>query len=164
MRGSLRERVSCLKLRPPRGSTVNLAALDLRPWKRAPRMEMPAPSVPEGFAPSPPAGDWGRRASGKSSKDPSGRTVNPGCRLWLEGWDARQGACDILDLSPEGVTIAIPQGCGSRRGQRGQLLIGPVGGDHYALPVAVRCVKHSRTASIVELAFPDNEPWSYRRG
>lgn len=104
------------------------------------------------------------RVPSKPRDDGAGHAVTPGCRLWLDGWDAREGACDILELSPEGVTIALPDGRRSRWGQRGQLLIGQVGGDHYALPVSVRGVKPSPSAWIVELAFADDEPWAYRRG
>jgi hypothetical protein len=82
----------------------------------------------------------------------------------LDGWKAHEGACDILELSATGVTIAIPEGRRSRRGQQGQLLIGPADGDHYVLPVFVSRVKHSPSAAIVELVFPENERWAYRRG
>ncbi|MEB3260285.1 MAG: hypothetical protein VKP63_06650 [Cyanobacteriota bacterium] len=90
--------------------------------------------------------------------------VSPGCRLWLEGWDGQDGACDILELSPHGVTIALAHGPRSPWGDRGELQIGPPGGDHYALPVAVRRVRHSPDASILELVFPKEERWSYHCG
>ncbi len=87
----------------------------------------------------------------------------PVCRLRLEGQDARGGTCDILDMSAEGVTIAIPNGRVARRGQQGQLLIGPAEGDHYALPVAVCWVKTSPSTAIVGLAFPKTERWTYHQ-
>ncbi|MEB3333520.1 MAG: hypothetical protein VKP70_00895 [Cyanobacteriota bacterium] len=90
--------------------------------------------------------------------------VNPLCRLRLQGRDAREGACEILELSAEGVTIAIGDGRAARRGQQGQLLIGPAEGDHYVLPVAVRWVRSSSTTSMVGLAFPASERWTYHRG
>jgi hypothetical protein len=79
----------------------------------------------------------------------------------LEGRDGQEGACDILELSAEGVTIAIPAGAAVRQGQSGQLLIGPAEGGHYALPVAVRWVKLSTSAAILGLAFPAAERWTY---
>jgi hypothetical protein len=82
----------------------------------------------------------------------------------LEGRDAHEDSCDILELSAEGVTIALRDGRVARPGQLGQLLIGPAEGAHYTLPVAVRWVKSSRTASILELAFPASERWTYSRG
>ncbi|MFN9623325.1 MAG: hypothetical protein ACK587_10915 [Cyanobacteriota bacterium] len=141
---------------------MNLADLDLRPWKRSLRARQTSLAGAEGTTPAAP-GTWPHATACGSSGDRPPRPVTPGCRLWLEGWEARDGACDIVELSPEGVTIAIPDGRRSRWGQRGQLLIGQVGGDHYVLPVAVRGVKHCPSASIVELAFPDNERWAYRR-
>jgi len=90
--------------------------------------------------------------------------VTPACRLRLEGRDAHEDSCDILELSAEGVTIALRDGLVARPGQLGQLLIGPAEGAHYTLPVAVRWVKSSRTASILELAFPASERWTYSRG
>ena len=93
-----------------------------------------------------------------------GGPVTPGCRLWLEGWDGQEGACDIVELSAHGVTIALSHVSRSPRGVRGDLLIGPPGEDHYAVPVAVRHERRSPEASILELEFQDNERWSYHRG
>ena len=87
--------------------------------------------------------------------------VTPTCRLRLEGRDGQEGTCEILELSVEGVTIAIPAGGAARRGQHGQLLIGPAEGGHYALPVAVSWVKASITSSILGLVFPAAERWTY---
>jgi len=100
----------------------------------------------------------------RASPGEEAAAVSPGCRLWLEGWDGQDGACDILELSPHGVTISLSHGPRSPWGERGELLIGPPGGDHYALSVAVRRVKHSSDASILELVFPENERWSYHCG
>jgi hypothetical protein len=90
--------------------------------------------------------------------------VTPACRLRLEGGETLESACDILQLSPGGVTIAINDGRVARRGQNGHLLIGPAEGDHYTLPVAVRRVKPFWSASFLELGFPPTEPWSCKRG
>jgi hypothetical protein len=79
----------------------------------------------------------------------------------MEGWDGQDGACDILELSTHGVTIALAHGPRSPWSERGQLLIGLPGEDHYAVPVAVRRVKHSPEASILELVIQDDAPWSY---
>jgi hypothetical protein len=82
----------------------------------------------------------------------------------LEGQDGQEGACDILELSADGVTIAIPAGGALRQGQHGQLLIGPAEGGHYALPVAVRWVEFSTTRSILGLVFIAAERWTYNGG
>ena len=93
-----------------------------------------------------------------------GASVIPSCRLRLQGREAREGACDILELSAEGVTIALRDGRAARRGQQGQLVIGPVEGDHYVLPVAVRWVKSSSTTWMLGLALPATERWTYHCG
>jgi len=91
-------------------------------------------------------------------------SVTPTCRLRLDGREAQEGVCDILELSSEGVTIAIRHARAGRRGQQGQLLIGPAGGDHYALPVAVRWVKPATTTTtVLGLSFPTAERWTYNR-
>jgi hypothetical protein len=87
--------------------------------------------------------------------------VRPACRLLLEGDGAHEGSCEILALSSEGVTIVWKEGRVVRRGQHGQLRIGPAEGSHYTLPVAVRRVESSSKAAIVELAFPPAERWTY---
>jgi hypothetical protein len=87
--------------------------------------------------------------------------VAPTCRLRLEGREAQEGACDLLELSAEGVTVAIREGRAPRQGDHGHLLIGPAEGSHYVLPVAVRWVKPSTTASILGLVFPEAERWTY---
>lgn len=87
--------------------------------------------------------------------------VRPACRLRLEGRHAHDGACDILELSAEGVTIALNPGQAASPGQQGQLLIGPAEGGHYTVPVAVRWVRPSPTAAVVGLAFPATERWTY---
>ncbi len=120
-----------------------------------------AASKREGAAPLESAVDQG---ADRASSGEDAAAVSPGCRLWLEGWDGQDGACDILELSPHGVTISLSHGPRAPWGDRGELLIGPPGGDHYALPVAVRRVKHSADASILELVFPVNERWSFHPG
>ncbi len=141
---------------------MNLASLDLRSWRR------PAigggPSVFSGAKVFAPVESSLARGEAPPTKAEDAVAVTPGCRLWLEGWDGQDGACDILELSPHGVTIALAHRPRSPWGDRGELLIGPPGGDHYVLPVAVRRVKHSPDASILELVFPKNERWSYHRG
>lgn len=96
--------------------------------------------------------------------DRLGVSVIPSCRLRLQGREAREGACDILELSAEGVTIALRDGRAARRGQQGQLVIGPAEGDHYVLPVAVRWVRSTSSAWMVGLAFPAAERWTYHPG
>ena len=92
-------------------------------------------------------------------------SVTPTCRLRLDGREVQEGVCDILELSSEGVTIAMRQARAGRRGQQGALLIGPAGGDHYALPVAVRWVKPATTTTtVLGLSFPTTERWTYNRG
>ena len=108
-----------------------------------------------------PTGAW-PRAPRQGTLDAA--PVTPTCRLRLEGQDGQEGACDILELSAEGVTIAIPAGGAPRQGQQGQLLIGPAEGGYYALPVAVRWVKLSTTTSILGLEFPAAERWTYNCG
>ena len=91
--------------------------------------------------------------------------ISPTCRLRLDGREVQEGVCDILELSSEGVTIAMRQARAGRRGQQGALLIGPAGGDHYALPVAVRWVKPATTTTtVLGLSFPTTERWTYNRG
>ena len=111
--------------------------------------------------PPPPRGPAGACPSAKRQGSLEAAPVRPTCRLRLEGRDGQEGACDILELSAEGVTIAIPAGAAVRQGQSGQLLIGPAEGGHYALPVAVRWVKLSTSAAILGLAFPAAERWTY---
>ncbi len=104
---------------------------------------------------------WQRRPPLASAAPPKSAPVRPSCRLLLEGGGAREGPCDILALSSEGVTISLQEGRVIRRGQHGQLLIGPAGGSHYTLPVAVRMVKPSMNAAVVELTFSTSERWTY---
>ncbi|MFN7677219.1 MAG: hypothetical protein ACK5QW_01320 [Cyanobacteriota bacterium] len=144
---------------------MNLPTLDLRSSKRLPSATTtlpPGQKAPSGSCDP----GWGRAtgATWPRGAGSGGGPVTPGCRLWLEGWEAQGGPCDILELSPHGVTIAIPEDRRPRGGQHGQLLIGPADGGHYALPVTVRRVKRSPSASIMELVFLDNERWAYRRG
>jgi hypothetical protein len=138
------QRDASLKSRPSGAGFVNRSALDQGAWTRS--------SVARSAWPSPPARD--RRP---------GMAVLPHCRLRLEGREGPEGDCDILELSPEGVTIAVPEGCVAWRGQEGQLLIGPAEGDHYAVPVAVRWVRATARSAIVGLAIPEVERWTYRR-
>ncbi|MBM5816200.1 MAG: hypothetical protein FJ083_06315 [Cyanobacteria bacterium K_Offshore_surface_m2_239] len=141
---------------------MNLPSLDLRSWGWPVSGGIPAAG--SASKASPPLGfPWGHAPR----RDDSGEevvAVSPGCRLSLEGWDGQDGACDILELSALGVTISLSHGPRSPWGERGELLIGPPGGDHYALPVAVRRVRHSPDASILELVFPENERWAYHPG
>jgi hypothetical protein len=122
---------------------VNRAALDLR------SLHWPA-SLP-----------WKRRPPRASAVVPKALPVLPSCRLRLNGGQAHEGACDILELSSDGVTIVLPERHAARRGQQGQLLIGPAEGSHYTVPVAVRWVKPSPTATVLGLAFPETEHWFY---
>ncbi|MEB3318185.1 MAG: hypothetical protein VKO39_08625 [Cyanobacteriota bacterium] len=127
--------------------SVNLAALDPRSPNRPLSGSIPAPASRR---------PWSARRESAP--------LTPACRLRLEGRDANGDCCDILELSAEGVTIALREGRFARPGQQGQLLIGPAEGAHYTLPVAVRRVKDSPSAIILELAFPTSERWTYSRG
>ena len=142
-----------------------MAALDVHALNRGSQSEMVVPSCRR--ASTLPPEPCGHRelvaATGPCAPRAGAGAITPACRLRLEGRGAREGACEILELSAEGVTIALKAGWAARPGQHGSLLIGPAGGGHYILPVAVRWVKPSPTTSVVGLALPASERWIYSR-
>ena len=110
-------------------------------------------------------GPWGpSRRGARTHGAPRQPAVAPPCRLRLEGGEDQEARCEILELSAEGVTIAISDSKPAHQGQHGQLLIGPAQGDHYALPVAVRWVQPATNISILGLLFHTTEHWAYNRG
>lgn len=133
-----------------------------QPSSGASGVRIPLPFRRATTPPPPPRGS--ARASADRPGTLQSAPVTPTCRLRLEGRDAQEGACEILEISAEGVTIAIPDRGAARQGQQGQLLIGPAEGGHYALPVAVRWVKPAHKTFILGLAFPAAEHWRYACG
>ncbi|MEB3243456.1 MAG: PilZ domain-containing protein [Cyanobacteriota bacterium] len=93
----------------------------------------------------------------------SATPVSPPCQLRLEGAEGAPANCQILELSSEGVNIAVKGGQGVRSGQQGRLLIGPPEGDHYELPVAVSWVEPDAPIAVLGLAFPSSQRWVYSR-
>lgn len=152
-----------LSLRALNLRAVSLRALSLRAGKRSSPGVTPPPRTlrPVSLQREPRCLMRPVTACASSPSAREAAAFRPTCRLRLEGRNAQEGACDILELSAEGVTIALHPDRAARSGQQGQLLIGPADGAHYTLPVAVRWVKASPTASVVGLAFPATERWTY---
>jgi hypothetical protein len=69
--------------------------------------------------------------------------------------------CEILELSSEGVNIAISKGRAVRQGQHGRLLIGSPEGDHYELPVDVSWVEPEASFSVLGLSLPSPPDWRF---
>jgi hypothetical protein len=86
---------------------------------------------------------------------------SPPCRLWIEGGEAEDATCEILELSSEGVNIAISKGRAVRQGQHGRLLIGSPEGDHYELPVDVSWVEPEASFSVLGLSLPSPPDWRF---
>jgi len=89
--------------------------------------------------------------------------VSPPCQLRLEGAEGGAASCQILEISSEGVNIAVTGGQEVRSAQQGRLLIGPPEGDHYELPVAVSWVEPKAPMAVLGLAFPSSQRWIYSR-
>lgn len=90
-------------------------------------------------------------------------TFSPPCRLKLEGGEDPDTTCEILELSREGVNIAIKGGKAVHKGQHGRLLIGPPEGDHYELPVDVAWVEAASSIAVLGLAIPSAQCWVFSR-
>lgn len=88
---------------------------------------------------------------------------SPPCHLRIEGGEATEASCEILELSAEGVNIAIKGESAVRQGQHGRLLIGPPEGDHYELPVDVSWVKPARSIAVLGLSLPTSPSWRFAR-
>ena len=86
---------------------------------------------------------------------------SPPCRLWIEGGEAEEATCEILELSSEGVNISISKGRAVRQGQHGRLLIGSPEGDHYELPVDVSWVEPEASFSVLGLSLPSPPNWRF---
>lgn len=86
---------------------------------------------------------------------------SPPCRLWIEGGEGEDATCEILELSSEGVNIAISKGRAVRQGQHGRLLIGSPEGDHYELPVDVSWVEPEASFSVLGLSLPSPPDWRF---
>jgi hypothetical protein len=86
---------------------------------------------------------------------------SPPCRLWIEGGEPEDATCEILELSSEGVNIAISKGRAVRQGQHGRLLIGSPEGDHYELPVDVSWVEPEASFSVLGLSLPSPPDWRF---
>ncbi|MFM7237414.1 MAG: hypothetical protein ACKOYK_11735 [Cyanobium sp.] len=99
------------------------------------------------------------------SSAPSQESVafSPPCHLRLEGGEASEATCEILELSAEGVNIAITGGSSVRQGQHGRLLIGPPEGDHYELPVDVSWVQPAASIAVLGLNLRTPPNWRLAR-
>lgn len=86
---------------------------------------------------------------------------SPPCRLRIEGAEAEDATCEILELSSEGVNIAISHGRAVRQGQHGRLLIGSPDGDHYELPVDVSWVEPEASFAVLGLSLPSPPNWRF---
>lgn len=105
------------------------------------------------------------RGNGVASPSQSGPTIpfSPPCRLHLDGGENPETSCEILELSAEGVSIAISGGGPVHKGQHGRLLIGPPEGDHYELPVDVSWVEPAASIAVLGLAIPSARRWTFSR-
>ena len=90
-------------------------------------------------------------------------TFSPPCQLRIEGGEATEATCEILELSAEGVNIAIVNGSAVHSGQQGRLLIGPPEGDHYELPVDVSWVTPAATIAVLGLNLRTPPNWRFTR-
>ena len=88
---------------------------------------------------------------------------SPPCHLRIEGGEATEATCEILELSAEGVNIAIKGESAVRQGQHGRLLIGPPEGDHYELPVDVSWVQPAAPIAVLGLSLPTPPHWRFAR-
>lgn len=85
---------------------------------------------------------------------------SPPCRLRIEGGEA-EDACEILELSSEGVKIAISTHRAVHQGQQGRLLIGAPEGNHYEVPVDVSWVKPVASFSVMGLRLLSPPHWRF---
>lgn len=94
---------------------------------------------------------------------PSSHFFSPPCRLRLEGENQPEATCEILELSPEGVKIAIRGDQLVHQGQHGRLVIGQPDGDHYEVPVDVNWVKVAASQALLGLSLPTPSHWRFAR-
>lgn len=102
--------------------------------------------------------------AGRPRRCPEGEdacSFSPPCRLRIEGGEAEDATCEILELSTEGVKIAIRTNRAVRQGQYGRLLIGAPEGDHYELPVEVAWVNPFARFSVMGLSLPHPPAWRF---
>lgn len=106
------------------------------------------------------------RARGAGTASSSRResvAFSPPCRLRLEGDGAPEENCEILELSSDGVSIAMVGHRAVHKGQHGRLVIGPPEGDHYELPVDVSWVDPSTSISVLGLTLQTPPHWRFAR-
>lgn len=104
--------------------------------------------------------------AGRPRRCPEGEdacSFSPPCRLRIEGGEAEDATCEILELSTEGVKIAIRTNRSVMKGQHGRLLIGSPEADHYELPVDVSWVEAASSFSVLGLSLPSPPHWRFAR-
>ena len=102
--------------------------------------------------------------AGLPRRYPEGRDAcnfSPPCRLRIEGGEAEDATCEILELSTEGVKIAIRPDRAVCQGQHGRLLIGSPEADHYELPVDVSWVEPEASFAVLGLSLPSPPHWRF---